>query len=69
MGLYSVHYGNSYRVYDFNSRYYKYNYERLRENGDYNSLHADSSKGMLKNDEIIVYQESQSDIRYLVELR
>lgn len=69
MGLYSVHYGNPYKVYDFDSRYYKYNYEKLRENGDYNSLHADSSKGMLRNDEIIVYQESQSDIRYLVELR
>lgn len=69
MGLYNVHYGNPYRVFDFNSRYYKYTYDKLRENGDYNSLHADSSKGMLKNDEIIVYQESQSDIKYLVELR
>ena len=69
MGLYDIHYGNPYIVDDFNSRYYKYNYEKLRENGDYNSLHADSSKGMLRNDEIIVYQESQADIRYLVELR
>lgn len=69
MGLYDIHYGNPYIVNDFNSRYYKYNYEKLRENGDYNSLHADSSKGMLRNDEIIVYQESQADIRYLVELR
>lgn len=69
MGLYDIHYGNPYIVNDFNSRYYKYNYKKLRENGDYNSLHADSSKGMLRNDEIIVYQESQADIRYLVELR
>ena len=69
MGLYNVHYGNPYRVFDFNSRYYKYTYDKLRENGDYNSLHADSSKGMLRNDEIIVYKESQSDIKYLVELR
>ena len=69
MGLYNVHCGRAYILDDFNSKYYKYTDEKLRGSGDYNSLHADSSKGMLRNDEIIVYQESQADIRYLVELR
>ena len=73
MGLYKMHYGNPYIVGDFDSKYYKYNYEKLRENGDYDCLHAKAGVSLgyssLKNDEIIVYQESQSDIRYLVELR
>lgn len=69
MGLYDVHYGNPYIVSDFNSRYYEYNYNKLRQNGDYDCLHADSRKGMLRNDEIIVYREDQVNIKYLVELK
>lgn len=69
MGLYRLHYGNPYIVADFNSRYYDYDYNKLRQNGDYDCLHADSRKGMLRNDEIIVYREDQMDIEYLVELR
>lgn len=69
MGLYAVHYGNPYIVADFNSKYYGFNYDKLRNEGNYDCLHADSRKGMLRNDEIIVYREDQSDIRYLVELR
>ena len=69
MGLYELHYGNPYIVDNFDSKYYDYDYEKLRKNGEYDCLHADSSKGMLRNDEIIVYKESQMDIRYLVELK
>ena len=69
MGLYEVHYGKPYIVSDFNSKYYDFNYNKLREEGDYDCLHADSKKGMLRNDEIVVYREDQMDIRYLVELR
>ncbi len=69
MGLYEIHYGNPYVVDDFDSRYYKYNYDDLRSNGNYDCLHADSSKGMLRNDEIIIYQECQCTIKYLVELK
>lgn len=69
MGLYEVHYGNPYIVDDFNSKYYEYSYEKLITNGNYNCLHADSSKGMLRNDEIIVYKECQCTIKYLVELK
>ena len=73
MGLYKMHYGNPYIVGDFDSKYYKYNYEKLRENGDYDCLHAKAGVSLgyssLKNYEIIVYKEGQLDINYLVELR
>lgn len=69
MGLYEVHYGNPYIVSDFNSRFYDYNFDKLRQNGNYDCLHADSTKGMLRNDEIVVYREDQVNIKYLVELR
>ncbi len=69
MGLYEIHYGNPYMVDDFDSRYYGYDYDALRKNGNYDCLHADSSKGMLRNDEIIIYKECQCTIKYLVELK
>jgi hypothetical protein len=73
MGLYEVHYGNPYIVGDFNSRYYDFNYNKLRNEGDYDSLHAKAGVSLgyssLKNDEIIVYREDQIDIKYLVELK
>lgn len=69
MGLYETHYGNPYIVADFNSKYYDFDYNKLRKEGNYDCLHADSRKGMLRNDEIIVYREDQMDIRYLVELK
>ena len=69
MGLYDVHYGNPYIVADFNSKYYDFDYNKLKKEGNYDCLHADSRKGMLRNDEIIVYREDQVNIRYLVELK
>lgn len=69
MGLYDVHYGKPYIVADFNSKYYNFDYDKLRKEGDYDCLHADSRKGMLRNDEIIVYREDQVNIRYLVEFK
>ena len=73
MGLYKVHYGNPFIVGDFDSKYYEYNYEKLRQNGNYDSLHAKAGVSLgyssLKNDEIIVYQECQCTIQYLVELK
>lgn len=69
MGLYDVAYGTPYRVYDFNSRFYNFDYKKLQlAKSGANCLHADSSKGMLRNDEIILYQEDQLTIKYLVEL-
>jgi len=74
MSLYEIGYGNPYNVYDFNSKYYEFNWERLRQHSkDSDCLHAHAGASLgnssLKNDEIIIYKEDQSTIKYLVELR
>lgn len=69
MALMSVAYGTPYDVYSFDSKYYNFNYEALqREKSGANCLHAHAGS-MLRNDEVIVYKEEQSTIKYLVELR
>ena len=69
MGLYEVAYGKPYDVYSFDSRFYSLNYEGLqRLCPGANCLHAHEGQ-MLRNDEIIVYQECQTTIKYLVELK
>lgn len=69
MGLYSVAYGTPYDVHSFNSKYYSLNYEKLQKlSKGANCLHAHAGK-MLKNDEIVVYNQSQTTIQYLVEIR
>lgn len=69
MSLYDVAYGKPYDVHSFDSKYYNFNYESLQKNcKDANCLHAHAGN-MLKNDEIIVYKEEQTTIKYLVELR
>lgn len=69
MGLYEVAYGTPYDVYSFDSKYYQLNYEKLQEMcKGANCLHAHAGK-MLMNDEIIVYQQPQTTIKYLVEIR
>lgn len=68
MSLFDVAYGKPYNVYSHDSEVSRMNYDKLKIKGDYNSLHAHAGN-MLRNDEIIVYKESQITIRYLVELR
>lgn len=69
MGLYEVAYGKPYDVHSFDSKYYSLNYEGLqRMCPGANCLHAHEGQ-MLRNDEIIVYKECQTTIKYLVELR
>lgn len=63
LALYDVAYGNPYHV----STYKNIDPDRL-VNGGYDSLHAHSDKGMLLNDEIVVYSDSAATIRYLVEI-
>ena len=68
MALMDVAYGKSYDVYSHQSRYYDFNYERLQQAcPGANCLHSYAGS-MLYNDEIIVYKEAQSTIKYLVEL-
>lgn len=69
MGLYEVAYGKPYDVHSFDSKYYSMNYEKLQKMcPGANCLHAHEGQ-MLRNDEIIVYQECQTTIKYLVELK
>jgi len=69
MSLYDVAYGKPYDVHSFDSKYYNFNYESLQKYcKDANCLHAHAGS-MLRNDEIIVYKEEQTTIKYLVELR
>lgn len=69
MALMSVAYGKPYDVYSFDSKFYNFNYERLQRScPGANCLHAHAGS-MLRNDEIIVYKEEQSTIKYLVELK
>ena len=69
MALMDVAYGTPYDVYSFDSKYSSFNYEALQKAcPGANSLHAHAGS-MLRNDEVIVYKEEQSTIKYLVELR
>jgi poly [ADP-ribose] polymerase 2/3/4 len=69
MALNEVAYGKPYDVYNFDSKFYSYNYESLRRDcSDANCLHAHEGR-MLRNDEIIVYKEEQLTIKYLVEIK
>ena len=69
MALMNVAYGKPYNVYSFDGKYYNFDYSRLqKESSGSNCLHAHAGN-MLRNDEIIVYKEDQSTIKYLVELR
>lgn len=69
MGLYEVAYGKPYDVYSFDSKFYSLNYEGLQKLcPGANCLHAHEGQ-MLRNDEIIVYKECQTTIKYLVELK
>ena len=69
MGLYEVAYGKPYDVHSFSGAYSSFNYEKLQAAcPGANCLHAHEGQ-MLRNDEIIVYQECQTTIKYLVELK
>ena len=69
MALFDVAYGTPYDVYNFDSKYYNLDYNKLQEfKSGANCLHAHADKGMLRNDEIVVYKEDQMTIKYLIEI-
>lgn len=69
MALFDVAYGTPYDVYDFDSKYYNLDYNKLQQfKQGANCLHAHADKGMLRNDEIVVYKEEQMTIKYLIEI-
>lgn len=70
IAFFDVAIGESVNAYNFSSKYYSYNLKKLKEdNPNAWSLWAHGNTSMLKNDEIIVYNENQMTIRYLVEIR
>lgn len=69
MILHEVAYGKPYDVYSFDSKFYDFDYRKLRNAcPDANCLHAHGGTGMLRNDEVIVYKEEQLSPLFLVEL-
>jgi poly [ADP-ribose] polymerase len=69
MALMSVAYGKPYNVYSFDSDFYGLDYDRLQKKcKGANCLHAHAGS-MLRNDEIVIYKEEQSTIKYLVEIK
>ena len=69
MALFDVAYGTPYDVYNFDSKYYNLDYSKLQQfKPGANCLHAHADKGMLRNDEIVVYKEEQMTIKYLIEI-
>lgn len=68
MGLYEVAYGKPYDVYSFSPQFDSFNWHALQSACPGAScLHAHEGS-MLRNDEIIVYRECQTTVKYLVEL-
>jgi poly [ADP-ribose] polymerase len=68
MSLYDVAYGKPFDAYSFENKFQSLDYKGLQQMcPGANCLHAHAGS-MLRNDEIIVYQEEQLTIKYLVEL-
>lgn len=69
MAIFDVAYGVPYDTYQFDSKYYSLNYYKLQQfKPGATCVHAHADKGMLRNDEIIVYKEDQLTIKYLIEI-
>ena len=69
MAIFDVAYGTPYDVYNFDSKYYNLDYNKLQQfKQGANCLHAHADAGMLRNDEIVVYKEEQMTIKYLIEI-
>ena len=69
MAIFEIAYGKPYDVYTFDSKYYDLSYAKLQKFcPGANCLHAHADRGMLRNDEIVVYQEEQMTIKYLIEI-
>lgn len=68
MALMEVACGKPYDVYNFDSKYYQFNWDKLKKVDPKASCIFAHAGTMLRNDEIVVYKEEQSTIKYLIEL-
>lgn len=68
MALYDVHIGNTLKIKNHEAWCYELTEDKLRKRGAYDSLFAQGGADLVNN-EFIVYNEAQSTVRYLIELR
>lgn len=70
IAFFDVAIGDSLDVYSFDSKYYNFDLKKLQQTKPNAwSLFAHGGTNMLQNDEIIVYNDKQCTVRYLVEIR
>lgn len=65
MALYNFHLGKQYEISSSDSSLSK---DKLKRLGEYNSTYAKAGRSLI-NDEFIVYDIAQTDIRYLIKLK
>lgn len=69
MALQEVAYGKPYDVHSFDSKYYSFDHKALEKAcPGANCLHAHAGT-MLMNDEIVIYRQEQTTIKYLIEIK
>ncbi len=68
LALYEVHVGRQLKIQKHQKWCYDLTEENLRKRGNYDSLYAKGGAD-LRNNEYIVYNESQCTVRYLIEVR
>ena len=68
MALYDVHLGNPLKIKHHQSWCYELTERKLKSRGDYDSLFAEGGAD-LRNNEFIVYHQSQCTIKYIVEIK
>lgn len=68
LSLFKVHTGNRFIVDMWGGRYGSFTEDTLKQEGNYDSLHAIAGSS-LRNDEIIIYNENQCTINYLIEIK
>ena len=67
LSLFDVHLGNPLTVNTHRSWMYDLNWKNLRKRGDYDSVYFEGGIDLV-NDEIVVYCENQTTVKFLVEL-
>ena len=67
LGVYEVAYGNPYNVNSWSGEMSSMTEQKLKKLGNYDCLHAHAGTSLV-NDEVIVYNDNASSIRYLIEL-
>lgn len=68
MFLFNTHVGKQLVIDKWENKYSSFDYNKLRQLGDYDSVYA--KKGIsLFRDEFIVYKEEQMDVKYLIKLK